>query len=100
MYTYSGNRIRLRLEMSTNFDVIEVNNEYSYHKPVMLEECLDSFVVRDGGLYVDCTLGGGGHTKGTLGILRHKFFLSDLPSNKLYYKGEVRSLDLTRTSMP
>eukprot|EP01035_Chromulina_nebulosa_P041339 gene41339-55918_t len=60
-----GNRIRLRLEMSTNLDVTE-HNEYIYHKPVMLEECMDSLAVKQGGLYIDCTLGGGGHTKAIL----------------------------------
>jgi 16S rRNA (cytosine1402-N4)-methyltransferase len=54
--------------MSTNLDFTE-HNEYSYHKPVMLEECMDSLAVKQGGLYIDCTLGGGGHTKGKLGIL-------------------------------
>ena len=59
--------------MSTNLDSTE-HNEYTYHKPVMLEECLDSLVVKQGGLYIDCTLGGGGHTKGKLGILYHTVF--------------------------
>ena len=32
------------------------------HIPVMKKECLDALKVRDGGIYFDGTLGGGGHT--------------------------------------
>jgi len=33
-----------------------------YHVPVMLEECLSALDVRKGGIYLDGTLGGGGHS--------------------------------------
>ena len=58
--------------MSTNLDF----TEYSYHKPVMLEECMDSLAVKQGGIYIDCTLGGGGHTKGKRGILLNFYCFS------------------------
>lgn len=32
------------------------------HLPVMLEECLDGLKVKDGGIYYDGTIGGGGHS--------------------------------------
>ncbi|MBO5525791.1 MAG: 16S rRNA (cytosine(1402)-N(4))-methyltransferase RsmH [Clostridia bacterium] len=32
------------------------------HKPVMLKECLDGLNVKDGGVYFDGTVGGGGHS--------------------------------------
>jgi 16S rRNA (cytosine1402-N4)-methyltransferase len=32
-----------------------------YHEPVMLKEVIDSLLVSDTGVYVDCTLGGAGH---------------------------------------
>lgn len=32
------------------------------HKSVMLEECLNGLNLKDNGIYVDCTLGGGGHS--------------------------------------
>lgn len=36
------------------------------HIPVMLEECMDCLRVREGGLFVDGTLGGGGHSEAML----------------------------------
>ena len=40
--------------------------EYDYHLPVMLNECCDNLIIKPGGVYVDCTMGGGGHTKAIL----------------------------------
>ncbi|HWK02849.1 MAG TPA: 16S rRNA (cytosine(1402)-N(4))-methyltransferase RsmH [Puia sp.] len=38
----------------------------NYHVPVMLQETLDGLEIRPDGTYVDCTFGGGGHSKGML----------------------------------
>jgi 16S rRNA (cytosine1402-N4)-methyltransferase len=35
----------------------------SYHIPVMLQEAVDGLNVQPGGMYVDCTFGGGGHSR-------------------------------------
>lgn len=40
--------------------------DYEYHLPVMLGECLDYLDIKPEGLYLDCTLGGGGHSKAIL----------------------------------
>ena len=36
---------------------------YSYHVPVMLEECMEGLAIKPDGVYVDVTFGGGGHSK-------------------------------------
>ncbi len=43
------------------------DGEENFHQPVMVEEVLDLLRVRPGGLYVDATLGGGGHSEALLG---------------------------------
>jgi 16S rRNA (cytosine1402-N4)-methyltransferase len=45
-----------------------------YHTPVMLQECLTGLQLKDDGVYVDVTYGGGGHSKA---ILEH------IPNGKL-----------------
>ncbi|RZL98275.1 MAG: 16S rRNA (cytosine(1402)-N(4))-methyltransferase, partial [Pedobacter sp.] len=37
-----------------------------YHIPVMLHEAVDALDIKPGGVYVDCTFGGGGHSKAIL----------------------------------
>lgn len=39
-----------------------------YHTPVMLRECIEGLAIRNDGIYVDVTFGGGGHSKE---ILKH-----------------------------
>jgi 16S rRNA (cytosine1402-N4)-methyltransferase len=34
-----------------------------YHEPVMLDEVIKGLNIKKSGIYLDCTLGGGGHTK-------------------------------------
>ena len=37
-----------------------------YHAPVLLHDCVDALKIRPGGIYVDVTFGGGGHSRAIL----------------------------------
>ncbi|RFC54451.1 16S rRNA (cytosine(1402)-N(4))-methyltransferase RsmH [Brumimicrobium aurantiacum] len=50
----------------------ESNNQYGYHVPVMLKECLDGLDVHPDGTYVDLTFGGGGHAREIYKLLSEK----------------------------
>lgn len=40
------------------------------HKPVMLDECIEGLKINPDGVYLDCTLGGGGHSSQILARLK------------------------------
>lgn len=40
--------------------------DHSYHRPVMLQECMDGLNIHPEGVYVDVTFGGGGHSRAIL----------------------------------
>lgn len=56
--------VSMNSKRSENRPTIEpLNNEkMGYHTPVLLQECIDGLDIWPGGIYVDCTFGGGGHS--------------------------------------
>lgn len=40
-----------------------MENKTKYHKPVLLNECVDGLKINPDGIYVDVTFGGGGHSQ-------------------------------------
>lgn len=64
----------------------------SYHKPVMLEECLKALEIKPEGVYVDVTFGGGGHSKAILSILKSgKLFAFDQDKDALQNAREIQN---------
>ena len=43
-----------------------VNSSSNYHIPVLLNECLENLNIKENGIYVDATMGGGGHSSNIL----------------------------------
>lgn len=49
-----------------------MKNSKTYHIPVLYQEVIDNMVKNKDGIYLDCTLGGGGHSEGILKELSTK----------------------------
>jgi 16S rRNA (cytosine1402-N4)-methyltransferase len=49
-----------------------LKSEISYHIPVLFHETIEALNIKPNGIYVDCTFGGGGHSKGILEKLNEK----------------------------
>ena len=49
--------------------------DHTYHTPVLLDEVLSFLRPKEGGIYVDCTLGGGGHAEAVLDAISGKGML-------------------------
>ena len=49
-----------------------MEEQYTYHTPVLLEESMDGLNLKAGGVYADATFGGGGHSRAILSRLNGK----------------------------
>ncbi len=66
----------------------------SYHKPVMLGECLQALEIKAEGTYVDVTFGGGGHSKAILERLKGgKLFAFDQDKDALQNAREINNAE-------
>ncbi len=48
---------------------IPSQGEMPYHTPALLHECIEALDIKPGGIYVDATFGGGGHSRAILASL-------------------------------
>lgn len=55
--------------MAASDDYSNAAGGSDYHVPVLFHEAIDALNITPGGVYVDCTFGGGGHTRGILARL-------------------------------
>ncbi len=46
-----------------------INQSTNYHIPVLLKEAVEALNIKEEGVYVDCTFGGGGHSREILKLL-------------------------------
>ena len=53
-------------------DSIDNTSDTVYHVPVLFEEVLEGLDIKKEGVYVDCTFGGGGHSRGIIDRLGEK----------------------------
>jgi 16S rRNA (cytosine1402-N4)-methyltransferase len=53
----------------------------TYHQPVLAEETIKHLITDSGGIYLDCTVGGGGHSRLILESLSTKGFLIGLDAD-------------------
>ena len=53
-------------------DSIDNTSDTVYHVPVLFEEVLEGLDIKKEGVYVDCTFGGGGHSRGIIDRLGKK----------------------------
>ena len=56
------------LTLLRSFWILKIKKEAMYHEPVLLHQSVEGLAIKPGGIYVDVTFGGGGHSRE---ILKH-----------------------------
>ncbi len=71
-----------------------------YHKPVLLQESIELLNLRKGGIYVDATLGGGGHAEAILNnpLVKHVYAI-DQDSDAISFASERLKPYLKKTTI-
>ena len=66
-----------------------------HHKPVLFEETIQSLAIRPEGLYIDGTMGGGGHSEAivTADEKAARAFLNQVDSAAVYWNASTRFTD-------
>lgn len=82
-------RKRSSRSLSRQRDSAQERSEYDYHLPVLLQESVDALVTDPDGVYIDGTLGGGGHTAEILSRLS--------PAGKLFsFDADIHAIEQCR----
>jgi 16S rRNA (cytosine1402-N4)-methyltransferase len=64
-----------------------------YHNPVLLKESIEGLNIKEGGIYVDATYGGGGHANGILENLKEgKLFVFDQDTDAIENSKKAQNL--------
>ncbi|MBK9758441.1 MAG: 16S rRNA (cytosine(1402)-N(4))-methyltransferase RsmH [Flavobacteriales bacterium] len=66
-----------------------------YHAPVLLHDCVDALKIRPGGIYVDVTFGGGGHSRAILEKLDESASLISFDRDKDAWKNAPKDARFT-----
>ena len=73
MTVWEGRWISHRKESKSSNQVRDCKQlNMEYHEPVMLQECIDGLNIKEDGVYVDVTFGGGGHSRAIMRCLGEK----------------------------
>lgn len=67
------------------------------HKPIMLDECMEFLNIRPDGVYVDCTLGGAGHSSEILKRLGENGLLIGIDQDENAIKAATKRLSEIKT---
>lgn len=64
---------------------------YSYHKPVLLQDCIKYLITNSNGTYIDATFGGGGHSREILKNISDKGRLIAFDQDKDAFDNKIES---------